>query len=318
MRFARTILVLATALFAFCCSPTGKEVRSIRSLAGEGQMLVVLGVAQDAGYPQAGCTRSCCEAYWDGKEDKRHVASIGIVDYEQGKTWLFDATPDIREQMQHLKEFSYGSELAGVFLTHAHIGHYTGLMHFGREVMGTQNMPVYAMPKMTRYLSENGPWSQLVTLSNIELRTLRADSVIRIGDHIEVTPFLVPHRDEYSETVGYKIKGEHKSVLFIPDINKWGAWERNIIAEVEQVDFAFIDGSFYKNGEIPGRDMRDIPHPFIEESMQLFSEMSPMAKSKVHFIHFNHTNPVFRDTPEHDAVLGDVFNIAWEGLSVVL
>jgi len=28
------------------------------------------------------------------------------------------------------------------------MGHYTGLMHFGREVMGTNNLPVYAMPKM--------------------------------------------------------------------------------------------------------------------------------------------------------------------------
>ena len=31
-----------------------------------------------------------------------------------------------------------------------------------------------------------------------------------------VTPIQVPHRDEYSETAGYIIKGKNKKALFIP------------------------------------------------------------------------------------------------------
>ena len=59
------------------------------------------------------------------------------------------------------------------------------------------------------------------------------DSTINLNKDLKVTPFLVPHRDEYSETVGYKIQGKQKSALFIPDINKWNTWERNIIEYIK-------------------------------------------------------------------------------------
>src|SRR5512147_1320117 len=91
--------------------------------------------------------------------------------------------------------------LAGIFLTHAHIGHYTGLMHLGREAMGARAVPVYGMPRMRAFLAANGPWDQLVRLRNVELRSLAADTIITLGDSLWVSPFLVPHRDEYSETV---------------------------------------------------------------------------------------------------------------------
>ena len=179
--------------------------------------------------------------------------------------------------------------------------------------MGASNMPVYAMPRMSQFLRTNGPWDQLVNLGNIALQPIESDQQIELTQEFQVTPFKVPHRDEYSETVGYKITGPTKSILFIPDINKWGAWERNIIAEIEKVDMAFIDGTFYADGEIPGRDMSEIPHPFIQESVDLFHELSATERSKIHFIHFNHTNPVFRQTPERKQLLASGFQLAYEG-----
>ncbi len=230
---------------------------------------------------------------------------------------MFEATPDFKDQLHHLSTTTQ-AELKGIFLTHAHMGHYTGLMHLGREVMGASKMPVYALPKMANYLSNNGPWSQLVSLQNIAIEPLQADSSIQLTPELSVTPFLVPHRDEFSETVGFKINAQGKSILFIPDINKWNIWERSITDEIANVDIAFIDGTFYDADELPGRDMNEIPHPFIEESIELFKNLSESEKAKITFIHFNHTNPLLLNTPERALVEQQGFNVATQGQTISL
>jgi pyrroloquinoline quinone biosynthesis protein B len=201
----------------------------------------------------------------------------------------------------------------GIFLTHAHIGHYTGLMYLSREAIGADSVPVFAMPRMQNFLQSNGPWSQLVELSNIELHSIENEDNLRLSDQLVVVPFLVPHRDEYSETVGYKIIGPNKTALFIPDINKWSLWEKSIVEEIAKVDFAFLDATFYDSNEVK-RDMAEIPHPFVVETMQLFENADIREKRKITFIHFNHTNPLLDlNSPESELVLEKGFNIATFG-----
>lgn len=282
------------------------------------QFITVLGIAQDAGYPQADCSRENCQRYWEGKESKRHVVSLGLTDRSSGQNWIFEATPDFPAQLHTLKEASDQNDLSGIFLTHAHIGHYTGLMYLGREAMGSSDMSVYAMPKMTDFLSENGPWSQLIALNNIAIQTLTADSSITLSPDLTVTPFYVPHRDEFSETVGYRIESTGKSVLFIPDINKWGVWEKDIINEIAKVDRAFIDATFYDSTELPGRNMDEIPHPYVEESVALFKDLPEKEKNKITFIHFNHTNPLILEGPERDKMESLGYRVASEGQIISL
>lgn len=282
------------------------------------QYLTILGIAQDAGFPQAGCEKEQCQLYWDGSVDKRRVVSLGLTDAETGQNWMFEATPDFPEQLHSLKSESGRDDLSGIFLTHAHIGHYTGLMYLGHESMGASGVPVYAMPQMQEYLEENGPWSQLVSMNNISLKNLSADSTIQLSNNLTVTPFLVPHRDEYSETVGYRIESSSKKVLFIPDINKWHVWERDIIEEIAAVDVALIDATFYSADELPGRDMSEIPHPYVEESMELFTDLPASEKEKVMFIHFNHTNPLILDSEERESVERLGYRVASEGDKIPL
>ena len=284
------------------------------------QFITILGIAQDAGFPQAGCEKANCRLFWDGQEQARHATSLGLVDNEEEKTWLFEATPDLKQQLRSLQNASNLSikTLSGIFLTHAHIGHYTGLMHLGHEVMGASEIPVYAMPRMKNYLETNGPWSQLVDYENIKLNEITADSTIQISENLWVTPFLVPHRDEFSETVGYRIESPNKKVLFIPDINKWEVWDRSIIEEIAKVDIALLDGTFFDSNELPGRDMADIPHPFIEESIELFKDLPESEKTKITFIHFNHTNPLILNSAERLHVESIGFNVAFEGMRINL
>jgi len=250
--------------------------------------VVVLGIAQDGGAPHAACTKECCIHKWDNPQLHNQVSSIGIVDPLTNEVWIIDATPDFSVQLNTLT-IEQKSVFKGVFLTHAHIGHYTGLIHLGREVMGAKEIPVYAMPKMEIFLTNNGPWSQLIELNNIDIKSLKNNTSISLNDNLSITPFLVPHRDEFSETVGYKIQGPNKSLIFIPDIDKWEKWNIDIQDMVQENDFSLLDGTFYDINELPGRDMSKIPHPFIVETFKVLERVK--NKSSVHFIHLNHTNP---------------------------
>lgn len=300
-------------LFFFSCK---KNERQAITEIHSHPYLFVLGTAQDAGYPQAGCEKECCKRVYNNPENGRYVASLALVDPVSNENWIFDATPDFPKQLKLLSNHLQKPENLpkGIFLTHAHIGHYTGLMHFGREAMGTNALPVYAMPKMKTYLENNGPWSQLVDLKNIAIKSLQKDSAIVLNERISITPIQVPHRDEYSETVGYLINANAKKVLFIPDIDKWHNWNRSIVNYIKKVDIALLDATFFKDGEIRGRAMSEIPHPFVEESMELFKNLSKEEKKKIYFIHFNHTNPLLINaSTAQKTVYENGFNIAKQG-----
>jgi pyrroloquinoline quinone biosynthesis protein B len=245
--------------------------------------LVVLGIAQDAGIPQLGCTQPLCQAIHDGKRKPERVSSLGLVNRTTGEAYLFDATPDFVSQVHSL---TGGRAPNAIFLTHGHIGHYTGLMYLGRESIDASRVPVYGTERMTSFLMTNGPWSLLVDRHNIDLHVLVMDQAVSLPGGIRVTPYLVPHRDELTDTVGYVIEGPQKKALFIPDIDGWEKWPRSIRQMVDEVDYAFLDGTFASPGEIPGRTVADIPHPMMSHTRELLRG----TRAVLWFIHVNHTN----------------------------
>jgi pyrroloquinoline quinone biosynthesis protein B len=302
------------------CDSKGSDA-TIKERQLPDRFIVVLGVTQDAGYPQIGCEKECCSAFWQGKEEKKYVTCLALVDRKANQYWLFEATPDITHQLHTLQSYLASPDYSpdGIFITHAHIGHYSGLMQLGREAMGANAVPVWAMPRLDSFLRNNGPWSQLVSLNNIRLQNLHADSTIHLNASLNITPVLVPHRDEFSETVGFIIESDKKKVLFIPDIDKWEKWSRNIANEISKMDIALLDGTFYKNGELPGRDMSEVPHPFVEESLQRFAALPATERAKIWFIHFNHTNPLLKKiSAEKDKVKAAGFGVTEEGMVIEL
>lgn len=273
--------------------------------------VVVLGVAQDGGAPHAACEKTCCINKWNNPNLHNKVSSIGIVDPVSNEVWMIDATPDFAEQLHFLTSNNI-RELKGIFLTHAHIGHYTGLMHLGREVMGAKSTVVNVMPKMESFLRNNGPWSQLVDLKNISLSRLIDSKKVYLNTRLSITPFKVPHRDEFSETVGYRVEGPSKSLVFIPDIDKWNKWQTDIIDIVENSDYSLLDGTFYDINELPGRDMSQIPLPFIVETIKIFKNSD--KKDSIFFIHLNHTNPALDNSSnEFQNIIDSGFNITQRG-----
>ncbi len=303
MKLAVILLIICFASMALAANP----------------YVLVLGTAQDAGVPQMGCDSPFCKKAWaNGTHEP--VSSIALVDPDNGKRWIFDATPDLPKQFEMLRSATKdrSARLDGMFLTHAHIGHYTGLMYLGRESMGAKNVPVYAMPRMREMLEKNAPWSQLVLLENITIRPLIEGQRVDLGNGISVEPFLVPHRDEFSETVGFRVRSARRTLVFIPDIDKWSKWPTTLADVVKASDFLLLDGTFYADGEI-NRPMSEVPHPFVTETMELLKGLSAADRKKVYFIHFNHSNPLIqRDAKKTAKVRNRGFRIATTGLKITL
>ena len=296
-----TLFIFFLPLFAF------NQINSSYSLK-------ILGVVQDGGFPHLGNNKTCC----DNVNQNRYVTSILLTNNLNNESYLFDASPDINEQLNFMGD-RIKKDLKGIFLTHAHIGHYTGLMYFGREALNSRLINVYAMPRMKKFLEKNGPWSQLVELQNISIKQISNNSKISIDSNVIVQPIEVPHRGEFSETVGYKIYGPNKTLLFIPDIDKWYLWEKSIIDEIKKVDYALIDATFYDAKEVNYRDLSEIPHPFVVESMELFDSIKEEEKNKIFFIHLNHTNPLINEkSEEYKLVISKGYNVAKEGMILKL
>ena len=319
------VLLMFVAMLVSCTSPDVKTItKTVKSSSKIDRLketsIVILGTIQDAGSPQIGCLKECCSQLMDQDKKNRKVCSMGVINPNSRTKYLIDATPNISEQLNYLNKLGTSEKLVdGIFLTHAHIGHYTGLMYLGKEGVSARDINVYALSRMKNFLETNGPWEKLVQNKNIKLKDLSKRDTVFLDKNLKVLPIVVPHRDEYSETVGYKIIGETRSALFIPDIDKWDKWDLSIIQEISKVDYAFIDGTFYDGEEINHRDISEIPHPFIIESMSLLKNLSSKEKNKVYFIHLNHTNPAldedsnaFKQIHEngfHVARINEVFSL---------
>ena len=286
-------------------SPWSSNRGSGRDGRGTGVSALVLGTAQDAGLPQIGCEEPCCRAVWEDPELRRMPSSLLVSDERSGKRWLFDATPELVRQIELARGTPASRPLGpvppggsrpplfdGVFLTHTHMGHYAGLLHLGTEAYGARGVPVYATYRVSAFLNANEPWATMVRDGVLHVRPLNPDVPVHLAPGLSATPILVPHRDEYSDTVAFRIDGPARSLLYLPDIDKWSRWDRSIEDLIATVEVALLDGTFYADGEIPGRSMEDIPHPFVSESIERFAPLPAWERAKIRFTHLNHTNPL--------------------------
>jgi pyrroloquinoline quinone biosynthesis protein B len=270
--------------------------------------LTVLGIAQDGGHPQTGCSRPCCAPAHADRRRGHHIACLGLADGD--RRWLLDCTPDIGAQLAALG----GSPLDGILLTHAHMGHYTGLLQLGPEAWAPTRVPVYAMPGMASFLRANQPWGSLLDDGHVDLRPLAADVGVRLSDQLTVTPWLVPHRGPWTETVAFHVQGPRRSAMYLPDLDRWDDWDRDLADILAQVDAAYVDGSFFDRGELGRRDTGEILHPLVVDTMDRFQHLPDALRARLVFLHLNHTNPLLDPASEAFAAVHQRgYRVAREG-----
>jgi len=267
---------------------------------------ILVGTAQDGGIPQLGCNCPHCRAAWNDESQRRLVASLAVLDHQAQEFWLIDASPDIQEQINLLAATYPDYRLAGILLTHAHVGHYLGLALLGREVLNTEGLSVFGTPRMHEFLAANQPWKQLIDLGNIAPVTVWPETSVRLGSKTSAMPYLVSHRDELSDTVAWALTGPGNRLIYCPDIDRW---EGDILCVIAESNVALLDGTFYSADELPGRDISEIPHPCIVDSVETFEAYD----TDIHFIHLNHTNPLLSDERLVDHVSSLGFGIASRG-----
>lgn len=285
--------------------------------------LYVLGRAQDGGLPHVGCEKACCvDARRSGRVET--PACLGIHDRETDRLVLIEATPAIEEQ---LALFAAKSGVVGrgrqpvdaILITHAHIGHYAGLIQLGREVASTQHLPTYVTPRMASFLRTNGPWSQLVDLGQLDLIEVDVDgAMFEPIEGLRIEAIAVPHREEFSDTVAFRVHGPTRTVLFCPDVDRWAAHDGLLERLIEGVDVAYLDGTFYDGREVPGRDLSEIPHPAMIDTMRRLKAIAAQTPGKIRFIHLNHTNPAWNDSAIRDDLERRGFQLAVPGERVGL
>ncbi len=267
--------------------------------------LIVLGSGQDGGTPQVGSAGDTTP--------ERSASCLAVVD-PAGGVHLFDASPDLRSQYRSLaRRLGARPEIRGVFLTHGHMGHYAGLVHFGKEAAATEHLPLYATRSMLAFLEGNQPWASLFTDGHLTAHPIGADPIDVAG--MAVRAIAVPHRGEFTDTVAFSVAIEGRPwFLYLPDIDSWHAWP-----EAERVigahDIALLDATFSQPDELPGRDMEAIAHPLVGDTVSRFGHL--VDDTRVILTHINHSNPLGR--PDADVtrlVLERGFEVAHDTMVI--
>lgn len=273
--------------------------------------LKVLGSGQDAGIPHTACYCSICARARREVAKRRLGPSIALISKKKAFCYLIDASPDFKVQLDAVrKECSCVRRkgkipVSGIFLTHAHMGHYSGLWQLGKETLDEKNVPVYCTPLMKQFLSLSFPFNYLVQAKNILIQEIHTSVILKL-DGFYIAPVPVPHRNEFADTVGYIVQAK-KRVVYIPDID---FWTDELIRKVNQSDIALIDGTFFSKSELPR--FMDVPHPPIRETLKLFKGSS----TEIFFTHINHTNVINKNGKELKDLKKKGYRVARDGLTL--
>jgi len=279
-----------------------------------GWALHVLGSGQDGGLPQFGARRGLDDAARRGMIPARTAASIAFVHHD-GRTLLVDASPDLRHQEALLVSAGagrHGAPVDGVVITHAHIGHYAGLVHFGEESLAATDVPLWGTPEMLGFLTANQPWGRLLTGGHLRPMPIPPGRSVSVFPDLEMTLIPVPHRREDSDAVAVSAGG----ALYLPDIDSWEEWP-----EAESVitrhPVCLLDGTFFESGELSHRDQSAVRHPPVSDTISRFAHLA--SDRRMVLTHLNHTNPLGDpDSTEHGRTLAVGFEVAWDGMKIEL
>jgi len=273
----------------------------------------IIGSAQDGGVPQIGCRCTRCDYARTNPEHTRYPASLAIV-RPSGKVLVVDVTPSLPRQLDLLRGLPPSRDKVlpdAVLLTHAHVGHYAGLIFFGREVASTKGLPVYCTPRMRHFLESNKPYRYLVERGEIHIKDLKCGETLIYDGALRIIPVEVPHRNEDAETLAFMVKSK-RSLFYAPDFDNY---TETIDRCIRDSDISMLDGSFWSPEELVDRVFDEIPHPTIMESRERLRGY----ENRIIFTHMNHTNPVLdRNGLLRAELEKQGFRIAKEGLDIFL
>ena len=109
--------------------------------------------------------------------------------------------------------------------------------------------------------------------------------------------------------MAFVIRGPAGRLFFCPDIDSWQAWALDVRQVVAGMEVALLDGCFFSPDELPGRDLRQIPHPLVTDTVSRLSGLT----CEINLIHLNHSNPLLHEGPERAWLARQGFGVGYLG-----
>ena len=287
-----------------------------------GVSVTILGTAQDGGIPQAGCScQRCLDAHRDLKL-RKYPVSLGILGVD-GTKHIIEITKNLSEQLVIWtpdKNELFIPET--VSITHLHLGHIEGIGQLGKPVMGLREVDIYLSPNNKDIFDNRSDIVLMEDEGNIRTHSKNFYHPFEpkdgCGFSLQFIP--IPHRSELGDNAAIIIKAEEKSILFMPDQDSWDDTldyhSKDTIRDflkMFDIDEALIDGTFWSMDELPRRDISKIPHPTIQETIQLLGRKRK-GDPEISFLHLNHSNPVNDlDSEQRKVVEGNGWKISEMG-----
>ena len=265
----------------------------------------MLGIAQDGGHPQPGCLRPCCA----NLTEQHYPVSLGIRS-DEGTNILIEATRHLGDQFTLWGQ----TNVDHLLLTHAHFGHVDGLGLFGRETLSAQGINLHVSEEMYHLVDQTPQWNLMVQQGVFEIQTFAVGTSLYNKDEVIIEPVRIPHRDELSDMHAFIIRGPNKSLLFLPDHDSWDetlavhncSTLRQWLSAM-RIDVALIDGTFWSEDELGGRDQSKVPHPPVVQTLKMLGQKQ-QGDPEIFFTHLNHTNPLYDQESEQ---MKQVTQLGW-------
>lgn len=303
--------------------------------------ILILGSAAGGGFPQWNCHCANCKGLREGSIKARARTQSSIAVSPDGKNWvLINASPDLRQQINQSPQLwpeqgSRGTNIRAAILSDSQIDHTTGLLTL-REGLP---LPVYCTDVVYEDLC--GPYPLFNLLEHwhggLQRRTLGTDPQqsfqIDEIDHLEFYPVPLesnappysPYRDKVVEgnNIGLKIVDTRtgKYLFYVPGIVESNALVEHTLSDASCV---LIDGTLWLDDEMIkqgvgtklGTDMGHMPVNGESGTVALLNRF-PIERKIL--IHINNTNPILNEeSPQHQYVIDNGVEIAWDGMEVTL
>ncbi len=112
---------------------------------------------------------------------------------------------------------------------------------------------------------------------------------------------------------------QHRVLLYCPDTDGFPSWTPSLSHTLASIDIALVDGTFFDAHELPGRDLKTIPHPFACDTIPMLHAIDKnnpdlpkptgtwtpgkpgpgpftgtLQGKEIVLVHLNHSNPLWR------------------------
>ncbi len=300
----------------------------------------VLGAGAGGGFPQWNCNCHNCSGVRNGSLNAKTRTQSSIAVSSDGERWvLFNASPDIRTQLEHFpashpRHGIRDSGIKAVILIDSQIDHTTGLLML-RE--STQPLEIYCSDMVKQDLSTGFPlFTMLAHYCGINHHPVPLDGSAFIVPGIDdlrfhshslksKAPPYSPHRHDphNGDNIGVIIEqiSTSRTVYYAPGL---GEIEPHVQQAFAKADCILVDGTFWQHDEMEragictklALEMGHLPQ---SGPGGMIEQLSAVTDTRKVLIHINNTNPILdEDSPERQQLNAAGIEVAYDGLEISL